>query len=262
MECKSMKRPALCILCMIIFFFSVPFAGVCLAAGEDSVKYTNPDTGYRVIIEDDADLLTEMEEEALESDMQGISDYGNVIFKSVYENSSSTEYFAEEYFHDTLGTDSGTLFLVDMDNRYIYIFSDGAIYKVIDESEADTITDNIYKYASNADYYGCASKAYEQIYSILKGEKIARPMKYISNILLAVCLALVLNFMIMRAMTGVKRAKNKELLSVVEKEFRNTEPTAEFVTQSRTYSPPSSSSSGGHSGGGGGHSGGGGGHSF
>ena len=79
----------------------------------------------------------------------------------------------------------GTVFLIDMSQRYIYIFSDGNNYKMITRAKSETITDNVYKYAVKEQYYQCAEKAYNQMYTVLEGGKIAEPMKYISNTLLS-----------------------------------------------------------------------------
>lgn len=157
-------------------------------------------------------------------------------------------------------------FLIDMDNRNIWIHSDGAVYKVITTSYANTITDNVYRYASAGDYYECAAKAYEQITDLLKGYKIAQPMKYINNILLALILALLLNYGAVSFFARLRKPGRKELLGSTVNHFSYTRPEVRFVRESRTYNPVSSSSrSGGSSGGGGGggsRSGGGGGHRF
>ena len=56
-----------------------------------------------------------------------------------------------------------------MDNRNIWIHSNGAINRTINKAYAETITDNVYTYASDADYYICAMKVYEQEYTLLQG---------------------------------------------------------------------------------------------
>lgn len=236
---------------------------------EDGV-YRNAETSYRIIIEDDAGLLNNEEEQDLAALMQEITTYGNVAFKTIDTNNRGTESYARQYYHDQFGTASGTLFLIDMDNRNIWIHSDGAVYKTITKSYADTITDNVYRYASDGNYYDCASHTYEQILTLLKGNKIAQPMKYISNALLAVILALLLNYGLVSFFARMKKPGRKELLSNGRNYFHYTQPRAFFVRESRTYNPTSSDSSssgssGGSSGGGGGgssNSGGGGGHSF
>ena len=232
--------------------------------------YTNPETGFRIVLEDDAGLLTEEEKQLLFTVMQDITVYGNAAFKSIDTNSSSTQNYAESYYRSLFGTDSGTLFLIDMDNRNIWIHSDGAGYKVITSSYADTVTDNVYRYASRGNYYECAAEAYREIYALLEGDRIAQPMKYISNALLAMILALLINFGLVVFFTRLRKPGENAILSSIEKKFTFTKPNAVYTHQTKVYDPVSSGSgsssggSGGSSGGGGGggHSGGGGGHSF
>lgn len=227
--------------------------------------YTNPDTGYQAVLEDDAELLTQEERLALKELLEEITIYGNVAFKTIDDNYTGTESYARSYYSDKFGTASGTLFLIDMDNRIIWIHSDGAVYKVITKAYANTIADNVYQYASDEAYYVCAREAFAQIISLLKGQKIAQPMKYISNGLLAVLLAMLLNYGVVCVFAGAKKPGKKKMMENVPVRFSYTKPLAVFSHQTRTYNPVSSSSgggSGGSSGGGGGRSGGGGGHRF
>ena len=239
----------------------------------DSVRenYKNDEEiPYKIWISDDAQLLDEEEERELAALMQDITAYGNVIFKTTDDSVRDTESYAREYYKEQAGTDSGILLLIDMDNRMIWIYSDGAIYRVITKSYANTITDNVYRYASDGDYYQCAAQAYSQILALLEGNKIAQPMKYLSNAFLAVILALLLNYGLVCSFARTRRPGRRELLGNAGNYFRYTQPQAFFVRESRTYHPTSSGSSssrgGGHSSGssgGGGHSsGGGGGHRF
>ena len=228
--------------------------------------YVNPDTGYQTVIEDDAELLSEEEEAALQELLEEITAYGNAAFKTIDSNYMSTENYARSYYKDMFGTASGTLFLIDMDNRIIWIHSDGAVYKVITTAYANTITDNVYRYASDEEYFVCAQKAFEQMLSLLQGQKIAQPMKYISNGLLAIILALLLNYGVVCVFAGAKKPGKKKMMENVPIQFSYTKPLAVFTHQTRTYNPVSSSSGGGgggsSGGGGGGRSGGGGGHRF
>ncbi len=153
----------------------------------------------------------------------------------------------------------------------LWIHCDGDVYRVVTESYADTITDNVYPYATDGDYYQCAVQVYGQAFALLKGNRIAQPMKYISNALLAMILALLLNYGLVCFVTRIGKPRRREMLGNAGNYFRYTQPQAFFVRESRTYRPRSSGSSGGSrsgsgrsSGGsrGGGRSGGGGGHRF
>jgi Beta-propeller domains of methanol dehydrogenase type len=239
------------------------------AESQNTILWENPDTGYCIILEDDAQLLGSREQEELAAAMRTVTAYGNAAFKSISANSYSAASFADDYYHGLFGTESGTLFLIDMDNRELYLFSDGAIYRTIGKSYADTITDNVYRYASNGDYYLCASSAFEQIGAVLAGEKIAQPMKYISNALLAFILAALLNYFLARSLSRSSKPGTGEILGSISTRFDFRNPRKILTSQTKVYDPPSSSSSGGsgggHSGGGGGgghSSGGGGGHRF
>lgn len=83
-------------------------------------------------------------------------------------------------------------------------------------------------------------------------------MKYISNAFLAVIIALLLNYFLVRSFSRTKRPSKTDLLGKVFTQCNIANPNVRFIRQSRVYSPPSSSGSGGSSGGGGSSSGGGG----
>lgn len=229
------------------------------------VVYTNPETGYRVVLEDDAALLTQEEKSALAEKLRAITVWGNAAFKSIDQNDTSTERYIESYYREQFGRESGTVFLIDMDKRNIWLKNDGKISEVITNSYSDTITDNTYRYASRGDYYGCALEAFTEIETLLSGSRIAQPMKYIGNALLAVILALLFNYYIMRAMSRSKAPEGKEWLKGMKHHCSLTDTRADYVRTSKRYDPVSTDSggsSGGSSGGGGGSSGSGGGHSF
>jgi len=231
------------------------------------VLYQNPETGYEVLIEDDAALLTAEEISLLAETMEPITEYGNAAFKSTLSNPATTSSYASSFYKNKFGNTSGTLFVIDMDNRNIWIFSDGKVYRTITKAYANTITDNVYREASAARYFDCASGAFEQIYTLLEGGRVMQPMKYISNALLAVILALLINFAWICYFSRLKKPTSKELIRALENHLEYTPPTAVKTHETKIYSPQSSDSggsSGGSSGGGGGgsSSGGGGGHSF
>lgn len=241
--------------CFLIFYTQQIF----VQAGSG---YTNPDTGYEVIIEDDAGLLTDSELASLEYIMKEITAFGNVGFKTISVNYTSASSYIRSYYTEKFGTESGIVFLIDMDNRKIWIHSNGAIYRKVTKSYADTITDNVYTYASKGNYYTCAYEAYAQILARINGQRIAQPMKYISNAFLAVIFALLINYFFVKAFSRMKKPTNGQLLQGIQKQCNITDPSTSFTHQTSRYAPEtsndSSSSSGGSSssssGGGGGHS--------
>ena len=268
-----MKRIIDLCFCIIIAVF-VLVLPVCAESG---ALYTDPDTGYSVYIQDDADLLSDEEEAKLVEDMKPVTEFGNAVFVSNTKYNSSTPQLAKEYYRTYSGTDSGTLFMVDMYNRYIYIYSDGEIYKTVTRSYADTITDNTYAKASKELYYECASEAFGQIHTLLEGGKIARPMKVITNILMAVCIAVILNYELVMISRRKKYVSAEAAAAAISSFAAIAAITPKFLKVTKQYIPPATTSSGGGSSsggfsggggggggfsGGGGSSGGGGGHRF
>ena len=110
--------------------------------------------GYDIRVIDNADLFTEDEELQLFNRMSGLAKYGNIILLTESTvNTSNTGAYAKQWYNSRYGRASGTVFLIDMQNRYLYIFSNGRNYQVITDSAADNITDNVYRYAKNGDYF-------------------------------------------------------------------------------------------------------------
>lgn len=250
--------------------YSNDYSETALPESDTSTYIDDEINGYRLIIEDDASLLTEEEEKKLYEEMKKTTQYGNVVFKTINANPKySTSAYAREYYHSKFNLgESGTMFLIDMHYREIYIFSDGSIYNTVTSSKALTITDNTYRYASDRNYFGCAEEAFKEINTLLSGKKIAEPMRAITSFILSLVIAAIIGFLITIKKASLKIAKNKDIVNNLNKKIEIIgNITAEKTGQRKKYNPPSSSSSsgGGHSsgGGGGGHSsGGGGGHRF
>ena len=110
---------------------------------EENIYYVNEETNYKVVYEDNANLLSESEKNQLLSDMKPLTKYGNIAFITIAKNNMTTSEFANDYYHRMFGTESGTIFVIDMDNRQIYIFSDGSNNKIINRNKAYIITDNV-----------------------------------------------------------------------------------------------------------------------
>lgn len=158
-----------------------------------------------------AELLTNEEEQKLMERMKPLTEYGNIAFISsnngVYH---STSVLADSVYHQMFGTQSGTIFLIDMYNREIYVFSDGSNYNIITKSKAYLITDNVYRYATNEEYYKCADEAFKQINTLLDGKKILEPMRYITNVLIAITVAFFSTFIFMYNKTKLKKHQIKK----------------------------------------------------
>ncbi|MBQ7058943.1 MAG: TPM domain-containing protein, partial [Firmicutes bacterium] len=218
-----------------------------LSVKADDAVYTNPDTGYKAYIIDEADLLTSSEEGKLVEDMKPVTAYGNVMFLSTNDNNrGSSKDYAKSFYRQYFGSASGTIFLIDMDNRNIWIHSDGRIYRTVTTAYGNTITDNVYTYASKGDYYTCAAEAFRQEVKILDGGRIAQPMKYICNALIALVAGSLITFFVMQSQRRTKNLRVSKAKAAVSVQLLGRQ-----LLESHVYTQSS-----GGSGGGGGFSGG------
>ncbi|MBQ1357632.1 MAG: TPM domain-containing protein [Oscillospiraceae bacterium] len=225
-----------------------------------------------IVIRDDADLLTDEEEQSLYERMIPVTKYGGAAFYTSDYVPGSTSDYARDRYRENFGKKSGTIFVIDMDNRYIYIFSDGRIYDTVTKAKAETITDNVYMYARRAEYFECAARAFDQIATILDGNRIPQPMKHISNALLSLAFSLITVFIVANARTRMKKDDEMQVYSdMVRRRFSvgSVTQSALIETKRSRHYEGSSGGGGGFSGGGssgggggGGSSGGGGGHGF
>ena len=187
------------------------FSGQKALADEKSNTYTDPQTGYMAMVIDEADLLTEEEEAKLLEEMKPLTAYGHGLLLTVTDTRLFDE-IAEDLYHHYLGRDSGTMLLINMGSREIGLYSDGQNYKIITKTNAVTIADNIYYYARTGDWYACCSKGFQDVLSLLQGDRIARPMKYIGNALMALTVSILLNYLILGLLMKEKKNKNEKLI--------------------------------------------------
>lgn len=238
---------------------------------------------YELLIEDDANLLTIEQKDELKKDMAPLVKYGNIIFKSSDFSNSSTTDLARSYYHNRFGTNSGTVFYIDMYNREIYVFSDGYNYEIINTGKALSITDNVYRDASKGDYYKCASKAYAQMFILLSANenenmllrfiaylKFQEPMKIVCNAIFAVLISSFICFLVVFGKYRIKEEKDKEIIDKARHFIKIKNINAHLTGVRKIYNPHTSSSSSSSSSSSGGSrsssssssSGGGGGHRF
>ncbi len=237
-------------------------------AAESGVYYTNPDTGYEVLLQDGSDLILDEDVSSVVEKMIPATSYGNAIFVSTDSigGERDTLTYAEGWYHTNFGSQNGSMLIINMGDRVLSVYNEGENYAMIRNSDSNLITDNIYRYASRGDYKGCIQEAFAEITAKLSGRRIPQTMKYISNGLLALLLALFLNLGLVHILTGRHKASKTELLGGGTHSIQVTNASAKLVNQSKRYSPVERSSGGGGGSrggfGGGGHSGGGGSHRF
>ena len=178
----------LCMLIVVVFYSDVAFA-------KETEEKREPE--YLSRLEDSADLYSVSEETALLSRMQEITQYCNVALVTISENDKvTTRDYAEKKCYNMFGGESSVLFLIDMEYREIYIWSMGAAYDKVNSNMANIITDNVYSYAGDGEYFKCADVAFSQIFDLLGGRPVPQPMKYISNFFIAAILAVLFNYVL------------------------------------------------------------------
>ncbi len=229
-----------------------------------------PQTPGLAYINDQADLLSDSEEADLYEVMKLALDHGNMVFITITDamGYNSSDYI--EMLYQTSPQLKGTnavVYMIDMDNRLLWITGYGTLKKNISPDYANLITDNIYKYASDGQYARCAIEGYKQIVTRISGVRISGPLRTAGNFSIALIAATVICFLLAYITSASRKADSSDIVANIEKRINLSNPSIAHTTTQRIYDPPSSSSSGGGSrssfgGGGGGFHGGGGGHGF
>ena len=249
----------------ILFFllvFSLLLPGFVSA---ETMTRPNEETGFRAVIDDSAGLLDTAEYEGVLNTMMPITEFCNAGFYTC--SGTSKDYVmdkAKAWAANEFGT-SCTLFIIDMATRQLAVWSSTDILKTLTQAKAYTITDNIYSYASRKQYAACAESAFNQMYRVLKGEKVTGPMRLVSNALLALLAAILLAYLFISARL---EQEVKVSLPVIARATVGAGAVIAAKKLTRKVRHSSSGGSGGgfhgggFSGGGGGFSGGGGSHGF
>ena len=224
-------------------------------------------------IYDFAGLLSVEEEVLLYDDISTyINDYSmDMIVVTIDSNnkSSAKEYADDFYDYNYFGignTHDGIIFLIDMDNRDIWLSTTGKAILIYDDNRVDNILDGAYYYVSNQDYYntvktfiGKATNYAKQgnassnkDYRIDdKGEYVYSPAFPIGVIVVFSAIGTTIFLLIASAKHRVVKqathaneyfANQSLRIDVKEDKFMNTHT-------SKVYSPRSSDSGGGRSGG-------------
>ena len=250
---KGVLRRALCLfsvllmllilavpLCSAESFSSMPNFGVLT---ENGLEYKNSSTGYRVVILDEIDLLTASEERQLLDDMMPLTEYGSVAFWSTREDASDELEQARLKRRELFELSSGSIFVINMNLRKVTIQSYGAMYDVITSSRANSITNNVRNYLTRGEYYAASRMAFSQMNSLMHGNRIAQPMKILSN----ACIALMVGLMLMlqrvfRYASTFRKPSVPQIVGATALAF--TAGAAVCTGSKKRYSPRSSDSGG------------------
>ena len=235
------------------------------ASGEQ-VSETNEETGYFLVIEDNGGLIDAAEIAGVQDSMRPILEYANAGFLTYGASGDSTNSAtkAQKWGDRTFGSGTRfTVFIIDMNTRHLDIYASRPLSGILTAAEENTISDNVYRYASREDYAGCARETFRQIASVLQGEKLRTPMKYASNALLALIMAVLAAFLLISG--WIRKEQAVSMPTVIKAAGAGAATVILGSTLKKVVHHESSSGGGGGGGFGGGGGGGGGssgGHGF
>ena len=133
--------------------------------GFASPKDTTPTVDASEKVYDFAELLSDSEEKSIYNEITGLIDEYNLDAAVVtinYNNKSSAKSYAEDFYdYNDFGvgsTKDGLIFLIDMDNRKMWISTTGTAQLIYDDDRIDNILNVTYDEITDEDYYGCASE--------------------------------------------------------------------------------------------------------
>lgn len=146
------------IVAFMITFMSL--VNVAFATSNSTVPIVDNSTK----VYDFADLLSTTEEDSLyNSIVEFIQTYNlDMAVVTINHNFTSAMRYADDFYdYNGFGvgsTNDGLLFLIDMDNREMYITTTGTAQLVYDDYRINKILDATYAEIINQDYYGCAGE--------------------------------------------------------------------------------------------------------
>lgn len=157
---KTLVKTALAAGALGVFLTGTALA----ASGEDAYQIAEGTESYADVY-DMADLFTDEEEKQLSGQAQVLSDTMKMEAVIVTTGRIPTPPrcswtdFTWKAVSEPVPTTRGILFLIDMDNRELYISTNGQMIRYMTDSRINDVLDDVYNYAADADYYGAAAAA-------------------------------------------------------------------------------------------------------
>lgn len=157
-----MKNPGYAVLLMFAVCLLIGLTGV--PGRRISAVYAAP-AGAEARVFDRAGLLSAQEAEDLEhlvSDLRDRMKMDVVLVTTDDAGGRDSRSYADDFYDDNgfgTGSDaSGVLFLIDMDNREIYISTAGKMIRYLTDKRVESILDNCYDYMADGDYFGAMNQ--------------------------------------------------------------------------------------------------------
>jgi len=118
---------------------------------------------------DEANLLSQAEETALQKQIETLVDayHYDIVIVTTDSNPTTPRRFADDYYETGgFGTDenhSGALFLIDMDNRELYISTEGGMIDVLNDARIERLLDILYEDAAKGQYFSALTAALDRL---------------------------------------------------------------------------------------------------
>ena len=201
----------------------------------------------QVIIQDDAGLFTQDEIRQLTAVMSESLTYGHMLLVTTEDNPYYDSYtYADQIYLEKVGAKPGIIFLIDLDERVLWLSAMDGLDYTLSDYDCEIITDNVYTYASQGNYFKCAERVFSQVRDALIGKYVPKPMKYICNLLISLLLALILNAVIAMQMSKKKKPTNRSWQANMISHCKIINPTATFLRETKHYRPQQTSSGSSH----------------
>ena len=107
---------------------------------------------------DDAELLSYDEEQEIQSMLDEFAEEsGWTLFAVTTDdaNGMTSEEYADDFVDQNAFEENGVCFLIDMDNREIYMSTTGSAIRILTDHRIDSIMDDSYEYAGDGEYAKC-----------------------------------------------------------------------------------------------------------
>lgn len=211
------------------------------AAQTENVFYTNPSTGYQAIIMDERNTLSEEDKEELLQIMEPVTRYGQAVYKTVTSSGTfGANKYAEIQYGASISADSGVLVLLDLGSGTFKVRCGGKMERIIDKKLAKTIsTSATNAFAQNGQAITPPKYAFEQVSARVEQARKALPVKYACNAMLALIIAMLINFVLVERLSQMQKTSEQELMDNVIGYSRHGEVLIEYLTRTETYHPRS-----------------------
>ncbi|EPH99050.1 hypothetical protein D920_01418 [Enterococcus faecalis 13-SD-W-01] len=126
------------------------------------ILFSLPTSAQAATVDDQAQLFTAEQIQELEQQAAPLNEKikGNVFIVTTATNTEEPRDFADDYLRQQIGNDqNGSVLLLDMNQREIYISTSGNMIDYLTDSRIDSILDDVYNQMSNQNYFE-AAKAY------------------------------------------------------------------------------------------------------